>query len=259
MENNGNEFVQLIDIMNRLRAECPWDRKQTIHTLRPLTIEELYELADAITEEDWQGICEELGDLLLHIVFYAKIGSEENRFTIQDVIEGICKKLIDRHPHIYGDITVKNEEEVKQNWEKLKLKEGKASVLSGIPQSLPAVVKATRLQEKAGKIGFEWSDITQVWEKVKEETRELQEAVQTEDKEKIEEEFGDLLFSLINYSRFLNVDAENALELTNKKFKRRFQLMEALAKKEGKQFSALNLTEMDALWDKIKRQEHTLK
>lgn len=255
-DNKGKEFGRLLEIMDRLRVECPWDRKQTIHTLRPLSIEELYELADAITDDDWQGICEELGDLLLHIVFYAKIGSEQNKFTIDDVIHKICQKLIDRHPHIYGDVVVKDETEVKKNWEQLKLKEGKKSVLGGVPKSLPAVVKATRLQEKAKQVGFEWSNRNEVWEKVEEETRELKEAIQTGEQGKIEDEFGDLLFSLVNYSRFIGVDAENALERTNKKFKNRFQLMEAEAQKEGKVLGSLTLAEMDILWDKIKQNEH---
>lgn len=253
MENKEVAFSRLLDIMDTLRTRCPWDKKQTIHTLRPLSIEELYELTDAITEEDWQGICEELGDLMLHIVFYAKIGSEKNKFTITDVIEGICEKLIARHPHIYGNITVKDEEDVKQNWEKIKLKEGKKSVLSGVPQSLPALVKAIRLQEKAKQVGFEWEHTQEVWEKVEEEKRELEEAVQTGNQDAIEDEFGDLLFSLVNYSRFLQIDAENALERTNKKFKERFQLMELEATKLGVTLADLSLAEMDTLWNEIKK------
>lgn len=245
--------------MDKLRVECPWDRKQTIHTLRQLTIEELYELTDAITQEDWQGICEELGDLLLHIVFYAKIGSEESKFTLDDVIARICRKLIIRHPHVYGDVTVENEDEVKRNWEKIKLKEGKKSVLSGVPQSLPALVKAIRLQEKAKQVGFEWENEKEVWEKVEEETRELQEAVQTRDINKMEDELGDLLFSLVNYSRFLQVDAENALERTNKKFKDRFQRVESEAGKKGVSLADLTLAEMDVLWNQIKEAEHIVK
>lgn len=255
MENRGKDFSRLVGIMDKLRAECPWDRRQTIHTLRPLSIEELYELTDAITEEDWQGICEELGDLLLHIVFYAKIGSEEGRFTMDDVIDGICRKLIARHPHVYGKLAVDNEEEVKRNWEKLKLEEGKKSVLGGVPRSLPAVVKAARLQEKAKQVGFEWSHAGDVWKKVEEETRELQEALQKGEQDQVEDEFGDLLFSLVNYSRFIGVDAENALERTNKKFKRRFQLMEAEAQKDGRQLGDLTLREMDLLWSRIKETE----
>lgn len=255
MENRGKDFSRLVGIMDKLRAECPWDRRQTIHTLRPLSIEELYELTDAITEEDWQGICEELGDLLLHIVFYAKIGSEEGRFTMDDIIDGICRKLIARHPHVYGKLAVDNEEEVKRNWEKLKLEEGKKSVLGGVPRSLPAMVKATRLQEKAKQVGFEWSHAGDVWKKVEEETRELQEALQKGEQDQVEDEFGDLLFSLVNYSRFIGVDAENALERTNKKFKRRFQLMEAEAQKDGRQLGDLTLREMDLLWSRIKETE----
>lgn len=254
MENKQAAFSRLLDIMDTLRVKCPWDKKQTIHTLRHLTIEELYELADAITEEDWQGICEELGDLLLHVVFYAKIGSENNKFTMTDVIDGICKKLVDRHPHIYGNITVKDEKEVKQNWEKLKLKAGKESVLSGVPQSLPALVKAIRLQEKVKQVGFEWEHPQEVWKKVEEEKEELEEAVQSGDQDAIEDEFGDLLFSLVNYSRFLQIDAENALERTNKKFKKRFQLMELEAARQGATLAELTLQEMDALWNNIKKE-----
>lgn len=238
--------------MDDLREKCPWDRKQTIQTLRQLTIEETYELADAITEEDWKSIKEELGDILLHIVFYAKIGSEQQQFDINDVINGVCDKLIARHPHIYGDVKVQDEEEVKQNWEKLKLKEGKKSVLSGVPVSLPALVKAMRLQEKAKQTGFEWDNTSQVWEKVKEEVNELEEVVNTGDQNAIEAEFGDVMFSLVNYSRFLNIDAENALERTNKKFQRRFQHMEALALEQGRRLNDMNLTEMDTLWNKAK-------
>ncbi|SJZ68641.1 XTP/dITP diphosphohydrolase [Chitinophaga eiseniae] len=245
-------FNRLLQIMDDLREKCPWDRKQTIQTLRQLTIEETYELADAITEEDWKSIKEELGDILLHIVFYAKIGSEQQQFDINDVINGVCDKLIARHPHIYGDVKVQDEEEVKQNWEKLKLKEGKKSVLSGVPVSLPALVKAMRLQEKAKQTGFEWDNTSQVWDKVKEEVNELEEVVNTGDQNAIEAEFGDVMFSLVNYSRFLNIDAENALERTNKKFQRRFQHMEALALEQGRRLNDMNLTEMDTLWNKAK-------
>ncbi|MBC9931966.1 nucleoside triphosphate pyrophosphohydrolase [Chitinophaga qingshengii] len=245
-------FNRLLQIMDDLREKCPWDRKQTIQTLRQLTIEETYELADAITDEDWKSIKEELGDILLHIVFYAKIGAEKQQFDINDVINGVCDKLIHRHPHIYGDVKVQDEEEVKQNWEKLKLKEGKKSVLSGVPVSLPALVKAMRLQEKAKQTGFEWDTTAQVWEKVKEEVNELEEVVHTGDQNEIEAEFGDVMFSLVNYSRFLNIDAENALERTNKKFQRRFQHMEALALEQGRRLNDMNLTEMDTLWNKAK-------
>jgi XTP/dITP diphosphohydrolase len=220
-----------------------------------MTLEETYELADAITEHNWQHIREELGDLLLHIVFYAKIGTEQNQFTVTDVIEGICQKLIDRHPHIYGNVQVKDEEDVKRNWEKLKLKEGKKSVLSGVPKTLPALVKAMRLQEKAKQVGFEWEHRDQVWEKVKEEEKELQEAIEEGEQSKVEEEFGDLLFSLVNFARFLNIDAENALEVTNKKFIRRFTKMESSALSRGKDLSAMSLEEMDAIWNEIKHQK----
>lgn len=247
-------FMRLVKIMDELREKCPWDQKQTVQTLRPLTIEETYELADAITDNDFKGIKEEIGDLLLHMLFYAKIGAEQQQFTLEEAINGICEKLITRHPHIYGDVQVKNEEEVKQNWEKIKLKEGKKSVLSGVPVSLPAVVKATRLQEKAKQVGFEWDNREQVWDKVEEETRELHEAVAGQDPVKIEEEFGDLLFSLINYARFLQIDAENALERTNKKFTSRFTRMEQEAMQQGKSLANMTLAEMDAIWDTIKKQ-----
>lgn len=240
--------------MDDLREKCPWDRKQTIHTLRQLSIEELYELADAITDEDWTGIKEELGDLLLHLVFYAKIGAEQGQFTLKEAIDGICEKLIFRHPHIYGDVKVADEEDVKRNWEKLKLKEGKASVLSGVPKGLPALVKAMRLQEKARQVGFEWDTTEQVREKVQEETRELDEAIALRDTDKIEEEWGDLLFSMVNYARFLKIDAENALERTNKKFIYRFTRMEALAAEKGSALADMSLEEMDELWNEAKRE-----
>jgi len=254
-------FARLVNIMDELREKCPWDRKQTIHTLRQLSIEELYELADAITEEDWKGIKEELGDLMLHILFYAKIGTEQNKFTLQDVLDGVAEKLIARHPHIYGStdnngqlVTVNDEEDVKKNWEKLKLKEGKQSVLSGVPKSLPATVKAMRLQEKAKQTGFEWDNRVQVWDKVEEEIAELKEAIALEDADKTEEEFGDLVFSLVNYARFLQVDAENALEKTNKKFIRRFTQMEQVAASQNRMLADMSLTEMDAIWNSIKKQ-----
>jgi XTP/dITP diphosphohydrolase len=254
MEPVANSFLALVKIMDELRAQCPWDKKQTIHTLRPLTIEETYELADAITENDWKGVKEELGDLLLHLLFYAKIGTEENKFTLQEVIEGISAKLIHRHPHIYSDVKVADEEEVKRNWEKLKIKEGKTSVLGGVPPSLPAIVKATRIQEKAKQVGFEWDNKEAVWAKVKEEMDELQEAIQTKQQADIEEEFGDVLFSLANYARFLQVDAEGALEKTNKKFIRRFQEMEKIAIAAGKSLSDMTLLEMDSIWNEVKQQ-----
>jgi len=252
--NDDNAFPRLVRIMDELRAQCPWDRKQTIGTLRQLTIEETYELADAITANDWQGIREELGDLLLHIVFYAKIGTEQGQFSLEEVIHGICDKLVSRHPHIYGDVQVKDEEEVKSNWEKLKLKEGKKSVLGGVPRSLPALVKAMRLQEKARQTGFEWENKEQVWEKVEEETGELHAAIREGSQDKIEEEFGDLIFSLVNYARFLQIDAENALERTNQKFIQRFTRMEEQALKNGKDLHAMTLSEMDAIWNSIKQQ-----
>jgi XTP/dITP diphosphohydrolase len=254
-------FLRLAGIMDDLREQCPWDRKQTIQSLRQQTIEETFELTDAITEEDWKGIREELGDLLLHIVFYAKIGAEQGKFTLQEVIEGICHKLIVRHPHIYGDpanggekVQVKDEEDVKKNWEKLKLKEGKASVLSGVPRSMPALVKAMRLQEKAKQVGFEWENKEQVWAKVEEEMQELKEAEQLNSPVKTEEELGDLFFSLINYARFLQVDAENALEKTNKKFIYRFTKMEEEAASRHRMLADMSLAEMDAIWNSVKKQ-----
>lgn len=246
--------MRLVKIMDDLREQCPWDRKQTIHTLRSLTIEETYELADAITENDWQGIKEELGDLMLHLVFYAKIGREENQFTLDEVINAVCEKLIRRHPHIYGDVKVENEEDVKRNWEKLKLKEGKKSVLQGVPASLPATVKAIRLQEKAKQVGFEWDERSQVWDKVREEMDELQQAIAEDNPQAIEEEYGDLIFSLVNYARFLQVDAESALEKTNRKFIKRFTDMEKIAMEEGKDLGQMSLEEMDAIWNRVKTQ-----
>ncbi|MFT3701089.1 MAG: nucleoside triphosphate pyrophosphohydrolase [Agriterribacter sp.] len=258
MQASGDTFLRLVNIMNDLREKCPWDKKQTIHTLRSLTIEETYELADAITDSNWKDIKEELGDVLLHIVFYAKIGDEQNKFSLDDVINGVCEKLIARHPHIYGDVTVNDEEDVKRNWEKLKLKEGKKSVLSGVPRSLPATVKAMRLQEKAKQVGFEWDNKTQVWDKVKEEMEELQDAVAENDINHIEEEYGDLIFSLINYARFLQIDAENALERTNKKFISRFTQMETAAVSQGKNLAEMSLEEMDGIWNEIKRQNKSI-
>lgn len=253
MQHNS-AFERLVNIINELREKCPWDKKQTIQTLRQLTIEETYELTDAITNNDWKGIKEELGDVLLHIIFYAKIGTEQNQFTLDDVINGVCEKLIYRHPHIYGDVVVNDEEDVKRNWEKLKLKEGKASVLSGVPKTLPATIKAMRLQEKAKQAGFEWENKEQVWEKVEEEKQELFEAIASGNKEHMEDELGDVFFSLINFARFLQLDAENALERTNKKFIDRFTKMEAAAASEGKSLQEMTLEEMDASWNKIKKQ-----
>ena len=245
-DTNGDTFLRLVKIMD--------DMKQTIQSLRQMTIEETYELADAITDEDWTGIKEELGDMLLHIVFYAKIGSEQKKFELDEVINGICEKLISRHPHIYSDVKVNDAEDVKKNWEKLKLKEGKKSVIEGVPKSLPATVKAMRLQEKAKQVGFEWDNKEQVWEKVEEEISELKEAIAGGSQVKTEEEFGDVIFSLINYARFLQVDAENALEKTNKKFIHRFTKMEEEALQSGKSLSDMTLQEMDAIWNLIKQQ-----
>ena len=246
-------FSSLLDIMDKLRLECPWDKKQTFQSLRHLTIEETYELGDAILDNNVVEIKKELGDLLLHIVFYAKIGSETQDFDIADVCTEICKKLIHRHPHIYGDVEVKNEEEVKQNWEKLKLKEGKLSVLEGVPKSLPALVKASRIQEKARAVGFDWEQPEQVWEKVQEELQEFQDEVASKNQEKMEAEFGDVLFSMINYARFLNINPEDALERTNKKFIARFQYLEGKAMQLGKNLSEMTLAEMDVFWNEAKK------
>jgi len=245
-------FNRLLDMMDDLREKCPWDKKQTLESLRHLTIEETYELADAILENDLTEIKKELGDVLLHIVFYAKIGSEKKAFDIGDVANTISKKLRLRHPHIYGDVAVENENDVKRNWEQLKLKEGKNSVLEGVPKSLPAVVKASRIQEKVAGVGFDWERPEQVWEKVQEELTELNEEIKAGTKENIEKEFGDVLFSMINYARFIDVNPENALEKTNKKFISRFQYLEKEAKKEGKELSNMSLTEMDVYWEKSK-------
>ena len=266
--SSADEFSRLIQIMDELREKCPWDKKQTIQTLRQLTIEETYELADAITDNDWKGIKEELGDLLLHIVFYAKIGAEQNQFSLAEAIHGVCEKLISRHPHIYSDTKVSSDEDVKKNWEKLKLKEGKISVLSGVPKSLPSMVKAMRLQEKAKQVGFEWDTKEQVWDKVEEEMGELQQAISNLQSAKgkgteagidklsgnVEDELGDVFFSLVNFARFLQVDAENALERTNKKFIQRFTEMETEALKTGKHLQDMSLEEMDAIWNNIKKQ-----
>ncbi|GEP50688.1 nucleoside triphosphate pyrophosphohydrolase [Flavobacterium noncentrifugens] len=246
-------FERLLNIMDDLREKCPWDKKQTLQTLRHLTIEETYELGDAILDNDLTEVKKELGDLLLHIVFYAKIGSETNDFDIADVCNEICEKLIYRHPHIYGDVEVKDEEEVKQNWEKLKLKEGKKSVLEGVPKSLPALVKASRIQDKVKGVGFDWEEPQQVWDKVQEELNELQVEVEAKDQDKIESEFGDVLFSMINYARFLNVNPEDALERTNKKFIKRFQYLESKAGELGKPLSDMSLAEMDVFWNEAKK------
>ena len=245
-------FDRLLTIMDELREQCPWDKKQTMETLRHLTIEETYELGDAILDNDLTEVKKELGDLLLHIVFYAKIGSETRDFDIADVCHGICDKLIDRHPHIYGDVEVNDEEDVKRNWEKLKLKEGKQSVLSGVPRSLPALVKANRIQDKVAGVGFDWEAPEQVWNKVKEELQEFQDEVNTGNQSRMENEFGDVLFSLVNYARFLGLNPENALERTNKKFTKRFQYLETKAKSTNKSLKEMSLEEMDVFWEEAK-------
>ncbi|MEZ5039270.1 MAG: nucleoside triphosphate pyrophosphohydrolase [Saprospiraceae bacterium] len=250
MEQKTAAFGRLLEIMDELREKCPWDRKQTLQSLRNLTIEETYELADAILEEDLDGIKEEIGDLMLHMVFYAKIAEEKGAFNMADALHAVCEKLIQRHPHIYGDVKVENEEQVKQNWEKLKLKGGKKSVLAGVPRTLPAMVKAYRMQEKTKQVGFEWENSAQVWEKVEEEIAEYKETLQLEmSQEKKEEEFGDVLFSLINYARFQGIDPETALERVNQKFKKRFEYIESNATKSLEEMS---LAEMDELWNEAK-------
>ncbi|WP_420602400.1 nucleoside triphosphate pyrophosphohydrolase [Flagellimonas sp.] len=246
-------FERLLNIMDELRAKCPWDKKQTLQSLRHLTIEETYELGDAILDNNLEEVKKELGDLLLHIVFYAKIGSETKDFDIADVANDICEKLINRHPHIYGDVKVENEEDVKQNWENIKLKEGKKSVLEGVPNSLPALVKANRIQEKVAGVGFDWEHPEQVFEKLQEELAELQEEIKLNNVDKMEEEFGDVLFSMVNYARFLNINPENALERTNKKFIKRFQYLEGKAKEKGKALKDMTLAEMDIHWEEAKK------
>jgi XTP/dITP diphosphohydrolase len=246
-------FDRLLTIMDELREQCPWDRKQTMQSLRHLTIEETYELGDAILDNDLEEVKKELGDILLHIVFYAKIGSETQDFDIADVANGICEKLINRHPHIYGDVKVENEEEVKQNWENIKLKEGKKSVLEGVPNGLPSLVKANRIQDKVAGVGFDWEKPEQVFEKLQEELAELQEEVRTQDADKMESEFGDVLFSIVNYARFLKINPENALERTNKKFIKRFQYLEQKAKENGKSMKDMTLAEMDVYWEEAKK------
>ena len=255
-EEKTAAFARLLRIMDELREKCPWDRKQTMETLRHLTIEEVYELSDSIIEKDIPEIRKELGDILLHIVFYAKIASEKKQFDIADVIDSLCEKLIHRHPHIYGDVKVENDEEVSRNWEKLKLKEGKTSVLEGVPVSLPALVKSMRIQEKARAAGFDWEEPEQVWEKVEEELKELHREVELGIDEKKEEEFGDVLFAMINYARFIGVNPEDALERTNRKFIRRFQYLESAALRDGKKLGEMSLAEMDVYWDEAKKMEH---
>ena len=255
--NSREEQLQALDrlltIMDELRVQCPWDRKQTMESLRHLTIEETYELGDAILDKDLEGVRGELGDLLLHIFFYSKIGSEKKAFDIADVAHGISEKLISRHPHIYGDVVVADEEEVKQNWERLKLKEGKESVLEGVPKSLPAMVKANRIQDKVAGVGFDWEEPHQVWEKVEEELAEFKTEVATGNQEAIENEFGDVLFSMVNYARFLKINPEDALERTNKKFTKRFEYLESKAKALNKPLSEMTLAEMDIFWEEAKK------
>ncbi|WP_298346680.1 nucleoside triphosphate pyrophosphohydrolase [uncultured Algibacter sp.] len=246
-------FDRLLTIMDELREQCPWDKKQTMETLRHLTIEETYELGDAILDKDLEEVKKELGDVLLHIVFYAKIGSETNHFDIADVCNSICEKLINRHPHIYSDVKVENEDDVKRNWENLKLKEGKTSVLEGVPKSLPALVKANRIQEKVAGVGFDWEESNQVWEKVEEELNEFKTEVKLGDQDKMESEFGDVIFSMVNYARFLNINPENALERTNKKFSKRFQYLEEKAKTLNKPLAQMTLAEMDVFWEEAKQ------
>ncbi|MCL6523792.1 MAG: nucleoside triphosphate pyrophosphohydrolase [Thermoflavifilum sp.] len=252
MGKAGEAFERLLLIMDELREKCPWDRKQTIESLRQLTIEELYELTEAIDTHNWQQLREECGDVLLHVVFYSRIAREQHQFDITEVIEALCQKLISRHPHIYGHVEVNDAEEVKRNWEQIKLNEGKESVLSGVPQALPALVKAIRLQEKARQVGFEWENIAQVWDKVQEETIELQMAIAQGNQMDVEEELGDLLFALVNYARFLHIDAEKALEAANRKFISRFQHMEQQIQREGKNITQMSLSELDQLWEQAK-------
>ena len=254
MQDKLKAFERLLTIMNDLREQCPWDRKQTMDSLRYLTIEETYELSDAIIDGDLEEVKKELGDLMLHMVFYSKIGEEKGAFDVADVLNAICEKLIHRHPHIYGDVEVADEEEVKSNWEKIKLKEGKGkkSVLEGVPRSLPALVKAIRIQDKARGVGFDWDNKDQVYEKVLEELAELKEEEGKQAQDKIEAEFGDVLFSLINYARFIGVNPEDALERTNKKFIKRFKYLESESKKDGKVLGEMSLEEMDAYWEKAK-------
>lgn len=255
MEKKLQAFGELLRIMDDLRAKCPWDMKQTNDSLRHLTIEEVYELSDAILEGEDKAIKEEIGDILLHIVFYAKIGEEKGTFDIETVIRDLCKKLIDRHPHIYGDVQVSGEEEVKKNWEQLKLKEGRKSVLGGVPMSLPALVKAYRIQEKSKQVGFEWKHTEEVYSKVQEEMAELEEALSLNDQQKIEEEYGDLMFALVNYGRFLNLDPEAALERCNLKFMKRFRFIETEAAAMQKDMRTMSLEEMDELWNIAKKRE----
>ena len=253
MQEKLKAFERLLVIMDELRENCPWDKKQTLESLRHLTIEETYELCDAILEKDMEGIKGELGDLFLHLVFYAKIASETKHFDVADVLNGVCEKLIHRHPHIYGDVKVENEEDVKRNWEQLKLKEGKKSVLQGVPASLPALVKATRIQDKARGVGFDWDNKSQVWDKVQEEIAEFQHEEKQGDLAKMEDEFGDVLFSMVNYARFVGINPEDALERTNKKFIKRFTFLEEEVNKQWKNMKDMSLMEMEAIWQKAKK------
>lgn len=259
MENKKEAFARLLEIMDELREKCPWDKKQTMDSLRYLTIEELYELSDAILDRDMQEIKKELGDILLHIVFYSRIASEKNEFDIADVINSVCDKLVHRHPHIYADLKVEDEIEVKKNWEKLKMKEGSKSVLEGVPTSLPAIVKAFRIQEKVKGIGFDWDNKSQVWDKVIEEIDELKVEIEKGNQERVEAEFGDVLFALTNYARFINVNPEDALERTNKRFIKRFQIMEEMINKKGLDLSDMKLSEMDIFWEKAKEKYYVSK
>lgn len=254
MRPESEAFERLVGIITELRERCPWDRKQTLESLRYLTIEETYELSDAILDNDLEEIKQELGDLIMHVVFYAQIGFEKKAFTIDDVINSVCEKLIRRHPHVYGDVLVQNEEDVKRNWEQIKLKEGKKSVLSGVPKSLPAMVKANRIQEKARGVGFDWDETEQVWQKLNEELSELKAEIDSNaPKEKVEDEFGDVLFSMINFARFIGINPEDALERTNKKFIKRFQYLEEKSKEQGKELSEMSLEEMEAFWQEAKK------
>lgn len=260
MDPRLKAFERLLHIMDDLREKCPWDKKQTVQTLRKLTIEETYELSDAIIQEDWKSIKEELGDLFLHLVFYSKIGKEQEKFDVDDVLNAVCEKLIFRHPHIYGDengelVKVADEEEVKKNWEKLKLKEGKKSILEGVPRSLPAITKSQRIQDKVRQVGFDWDNKEQVMEKIMEELDELKEAVELKNEKEIELEFGDVLFAMINYSRFIDVDAESALEKTNQKFMKRFRWMEQHASEQKLDMHGMNLEQLDEIWNLAK--QHT--
>jgi XTP/dITP diphosphohydrolase len=257
IEEKKEAFERLLNIMDDLREGCPWDRKQTLDSLRYLTIEETYELSDAILSKDYEELKGEIGDIMLHMVFYSKIASEKNEFDVADVLNAICDKLVHRHPHIYGDVEAKTEEEVKANWEELKLKEGKESVLQGVPKSLPAVVKASRIQEKVKGVGFDWDNKDQVWDKVQEEIQEFREEEKNGNKERMEEEFGDLMFSLINYARFIGVNPEDALEKTNRKFIKRFQYLEEKTNSLNQSLKEMSLEEMDAIWQEAKKKKST--